>query len=225
MTSFSETMKYGFMAPWYRAVAESLVFGVQYTIHCSVEGDIAEFGCQSGRTATVIAATMKMSRSTKTLHLFDSFQGMPESVHSADVDNVHVKSGVWAKGELKGLNAEQLRRRCERYLPGDSVRIYEGWFSETLRKIPEPAKFAMLHIDCDLYQSTIDVLDFLFRGRRVSEGAVIFFDDWDCNRASNSHGERKAWREICERYRVNASDAGGYAAACHKFIVHSYQGM
>jgi hypothetical protein len=150
MTSFTETMKHGYMAPWYRVVAENLIFAVQYTVHSDVEGDIAEFGCQTGRTATAISAAMKLVRANKTLQLFDSFQGMPESTHEIDRENEHVKSAVWGKGELKGLSPTQLRKKCRKYLPDDSIKIYEGWFSETLPKVPPGAKFSMLHIDCDL---------------------------------------------------------------------------
>ena len=224
MTSFGETAKHGFMAPWYRAVAENLVFAVQYTVHSAVEGDIAEFGCQTGRTATAIAAAMKLMRANKTLHLFDSFQGMPESTHESDLGNEHVKSGVWSKGELKGISPDELRKKCRKYLPDESIRIYEGWFSETLREIPQGTKLSMMHIDCDLYLSAFEVLDFLFQVRCVSEGAIFLFDDWDCNRASNEHGERKAWLEVCQKYQMSVSDSGGYGWAGHKFIVHSYSG-
>jgi hypothetical protein len=222
LAGFLETATYGFMAPWYRVAAENLLFAVQYTVHSAVPGDIAEFGCQSGRTATVISATMKLMRAKKTLHLFDSFEGMPESVHEADKENEHVKSGVWGKGTLKAISPESLRRKCEKYLPSDLIKIHKGWFSESLPRLPQGTKFAMLHIDCDLYLSALDVLDFVFKSRALSDGAIILFDDWDCNRASNEHGERRAWREACEKYKVLATDSGGYGFAGHKFIVHRY---
>ena len=73
LAGFLETAKYGYMAPWYRVAAENLLFGVQYTVHAAVPGDIAEFGCHTGRTAAVISASMKLMRANKMLHLFDSF--------------------------------------------------------------------------------------------------------------------------------------------------------
>jgi len=81
----------------------------------------------------------------------------------------------------------------------------------------------MLHIDCDLYQSTMDVLQHVFRSRMVAEGAIILFDDWNCDRACPSRGERKAWSEICSQYLVQASDLGSYGWAGQKFIVHQYR--
>jgi hypothetical protein len=222
MTSFLETAKHGFMAPSYRAIAETLVFAVQYATHASVPGEIAEFGCQSGRTATAIASMMKLVRTTKTLHLFDSFEGLPPSTHHADQDNLHVKSGVWGAGELKGISPAQIRSKCERYLAAESIFVYKGWFSESLPKVPKGTKFSMLHIDCDLYSSALDVLDFTFGHHMVSEGAILLFDDWDCNHASNEHGERKAWREMVKKYNIVAEDYGSYGWTGHKFIIQSY---
>ena len=222
MTSMRESAKYGFDSLGFRLIAERLVMGVQYTVHSAVEGDIFEFGTHTGRTARVIAMAMKLYRADKTLHLFDSFEGMPESHDPADLDNEHVKLGVWGKGQLKGVSPEQLRRMCAKFVDTKFIKIYEGWFSDTLGKIPKGNRISMLHVDSDLYSSAFEVLDFVFKNNLISEGALIFFDDWDCNRASNVHGERKAWREITERYGISSEDRGVYAWAGREFVVHSY---
>jgi hypothetical protein len=222
MTSFWENAKYGYNALACRPVAEALVWGVQYTVCAAVPGDIAEFGCHTGRTAKVLSAAIKVMRAKKRLLLFDSFEGLPASVHEADRENVHVKTGVWGTGVYKGLDPEQLRRACQKYLPPTAIEIYRGWFSETMPQIASGTKFSMLHIDCDLYLSALNVLDFVFKTRVLSEGALVLFDDWNCCRASNNFGERRAWREACDRHKVVVEDAGGYGWAGQKFIFHSY---
>jgi hypothetical protein len=78
-----------------------------------------------------------------------------------------------------------------------------------------------VHLDCDLYSSTAEVLEYLFVHRHVAEGSVVFFDDWNCNRASPQMGQRRAWREAVERHRIEFSDCGEYAVLGHKFIVHA----
>jgi hypothetical protein len=222
LTSTRESIKYGFDALACRLIAESLIVGVQYTVHSAVEGDIAEFGTQTGRTAKVISTAMRLYRADKSLHLFDSFEGMPEAHHPADLDNEHVKQGVWGKGQLRGASPEQLRAWCGRRLPADSIKIYKGWFSDTLPKIPTGQRFSMIHIDSDLYSSAHEVLEFMFKTHSLTEGALVYFDDWNCNRASNNHGERKAWLEITKRYNVSFDDLGGYSWAGHKFVIHDY---
>ena len=80
----------------------------------------------------------------------------------------------------------------------------------------------MLHVDCDLYQSTIDALDYLFSRKMISQGAIILFDDWYCNRSSNSHGERKAWQELVLKYKISSEDLGCYAWGGNKFIIQDF---
>ncbi len=220
--SVADGVRAGPKALWHRVVAENLFFGVQYVTESSVEGDIAEFGCATGRTPRVIAGAMKLMSSAKSLHLFDSFEGLPASTSQEDLGNAHVKTGVWAAGQCRGVSQGRLREFCRRHLPGERIKIYAGWYSETLSRIPAGTKFAMMHIDCDLYLSAFEVLNCLFKEKRVAEGAIILFDDWDCNHASNEHGERKAWRDVCANHRIVSSDLGGYGWAGHKFSVHSY---
>jgi len=64
------------------------------------------------------------------------------------------------------------------------------------------------------------VLDFLFGNGILSDGAVLMFDDWNCNRASPNHGQRRAWRECVGKHGISYSDCGDYGSMCHKFIVH-----
>src|SRR5579863_4153609 len=207
-----------------QATADNLLFAVQYVNDCSVEGDIAEFGCMTGRTATVISGALASFKSKKKLHLFDSFEGLPKTSGGVDSGSIHVQRGDWAPGTCKGISPTALKKKCRRYLGGDQLFIYEGWFSETMPTIPPSTVFAMLHVDCDLYQSTMDVLDYLFSHKMVARGAIILFDDWNCNWASNEQGERKAWRELVAKYAIDAEDSGAYACFGHKFIIHTYVG-
>jgi len=222
MLRWADGVRYGHNALWHQAAAENLFFGVQYVTESSVDGDVAEFGCFRGRTAKVLSAGMKAMRSAKSLHLFDSFEGLPPSTSKEDLENVHVKSGVWGPGTCWGVSQERLKGICRRFLPEDRIKIYAGWYSQTLSKIPAETKFSLVHVDCDLYLSAFEVLDYLFKFKHLEEGAMLLFDDWDCNRASNNHGERKAWADVYGKYQIQSSDLGGYGWAGHKFIVHSY---
>jgi hypothetical protein len=77
-----------------------------------------------------------------------------------------------------------------------------------------------VHIDCDLYESTIDVLDYLLAHHHLADGCAIFFDDWNCSNASPAFGERRAWNEMVEKYQIRFSDCGDYSIYGHKFLVH-----
>lgn len=208
-------------------IRRKLSLGVKYVYFCAVDGDVAEFGTQSGRTASIFAcAISKIDKQyakykPKNLHLFDSFIGQPESESIVDKESPHAKSGAWGKGTCHGISIETLRGMCEKYLHGDRIKIYDGWFKDTLCQIPIETKFSLVHIDCDLYQSTIEVLNYLFSKQHIEEGTVIFFNGYNSNKASPKFGERRAWQETVEKYSVVYTDCGEYGITGRKFIVHS----
>lgn len=217
---------------WNDEIKKALALGVMYVCGADVEGDIAEFGTKAGKTSKIIASALSNiaklypyidSAKSKKLHLFDSFQGLPESASTIDIESPHVRTGNWGTGACKGGSKQQLLELCKDYLAENRILIYEGWFKDTLAQIPSDTKFSMLHIDCDLYLSALEVLETCFSKGFVQEGTAIFFDDWNCNRGSPAWGERRAWSEIVEKFIVKFSDEGSYSWHGKKFIVHSYR--
>jgi O-methyltransferase len=212
-------------------IARALTFGVLYVNSADVKGDIAEFGTMGGFTARSIAAAMVFDprhqpySPLRRLRLFDSFEGLPEITSTIDLDSPHVISGTWSKGGCKVLGAHELRTMVEGILPPERVEIAEGWFADTLKALPSDTRFAMIHFDGDLYQSTIDALEPCFERGFVSKGAVICFDDWNCNQSDPAYGERRAWAELVERFGIAASHGGDYSIGGTKFLIHSYRGI
>jgi len=213
-------------------IFRALISGVQYVYGMDVKGDIAEFGTMTGRTAVAIAVAQKMQfskfqndiRGGKRVWFLDSFEGLPKATASADLESPHVKTNIWGSGTCQGLSEEQFTNLILQILPKEQFEVIKGWYSESVKQLND-AKFSMLHIDCDLYSSTMDALEPLFMGKNISPGAILFFDDWNCNFASKEFGERKAWDELVEKYKVKFSDEGSYSIACRKFIIHDYHGI
>jgi hypothetical protein len=52
------------------------------------------------------------------------------------------------------------------------IFIHKGFYSETL-KVPPEAKTSIVHFDCDLYQSTIEVFSGLHQGNCFQDGTVL----------------------------------------------------
>ncbi len=115
---------------------------------------------------------------------FDSFVGLPEG---------------WTPGTRKGgLSAKGKVPRVRR-----NVTLVEGFFEDSLPGFLTglgDEKIAFVHIDCDLYSSTIFVLNSL-RDRLVP-GSVIVFDEY-YNYAEWQDGEHKAWTEFCENEKID----------------------
>ena len=97
-----------------------------------------------------------------TWHGFDSFLGLPP-------DTRHDKN--WAAGKYSTSGA----------LPSvkPNVVLHKGWFNETLPGFlrSHHAPLAFVHMDADIYSSTISVLDALFGACRQRVGTVIAFDE------------------------------------------------
>jgi O-methyltransferase len=215
-------------------VHKKLAEGVSYIVGMAVEGDIAEFGTMTGRSAVALATALDFVNEesyvadelhgigSRKLWLFDSFEGLPEARFNIDAVSPHVAAGIWGKGTCKGLTPEGLTAVVSRYLKNSEFRVIKGWFKDTVPSIPSGTRFAFVHIDGDLYESALDVLDALFERNMISRGALIYFDDWNCNAGNPRMGERRAWQEMVEKYVVEFSDMGPYGIACNRFMVHDY---
>ena len=84
------------------------------------------------------------------------------------------------------VGADQVRANFDRYgLLDDQVRFLEGWFADTLPMAPIE-QLAILRLDGDLYESTMDALVPLYE--KVSPGGFVIVDDygaWEpCRRPS-----------------------------------------
>ena len=81
------------------------------------------------------------------------------------------------------------------------VHFHKGLFGDTIRPFLEqkgPEAFlAYANIDCDLYSSTLDILEG-FHGR-VVPGTILVFDEY-IGHPSWRQDEFRAWRECCKRF-------------------------
>jgi hypothetical protein len=75
------------------------------------------------------------------------------------------------------------------------VKLHRGWFNESLPPFlsANPGSAAFLHIDCDIYSSTVTILD-CFKDRIVP-GTIIVFDEYFNYPNWKSH-EHKAFEEF-----------------------------
>ena len=218
-------------------IFEALSESTYYVFNNEVEGHIAEFGTGTGFSTRTIALAManfsklilKNVRQDRidavrsgfpSLFLFDSFEGLPVATDPVDLDSPYVVSRRWHEGRFADLGMSELVAMCEKFIGNEQIHPFEGWFSKTLPTLAPGTKFAMVHLDCDLYSSTFEVLDYLILHEHLSDGTLLLFDDWNCNRASPRFGQRKAWSDIVEKHDFEFSDAGDYAILGHKLFVH-----
>jgi hypothetical protein len=181
---------------------------IEYITICNVDGEVCEFGTFNGYTAHLFAQMMRYYGTKKTLHLFDSWEGFPE-ITGNDLDCKEVKDGLWKRGDCQVYNArEDLELSLNIF---HKTITHKGFYTPDMW-IPD--KIALAHIDCDLYESTIIVLNAI--KPHLSEGAVLIFDDFNNNLASNRFGERKALKDS----GINVESWFTYGSSCYVFLAN-----
>ena len=171
--------------------AQALALAFNYAHSEKIPGDFAEFGVWQGRTFVEAWRAGGRAGTPRRYFAYDSFEGLPE-IEGTD------ETGRWETGEFThSRRAFEARLRRAR-VPAADVEIVQGFFDATLKpSVAEPREVAIAWVDCDLYASTVPVLDFLTD--RLVQGAILLFDDWFCFKGDPTVGEQKACAEWLER--------------------------
>jgi hypothetical protein len=113
----------------------------------------------------------------------DSFQGLPTpdvERYPADAELLIEDQGEQAMVDAAlAVPVETVRANIERYhlFDPERVRFVEGWFKDSLPTAPID-EIALLRLDGDLYESTMDSLVNL--EPRVTPGGFVIIDDYGC---------------------------------------------
>jgi Macrocin-O-methyltransferase (TylF) len=169
------------------------------------------FGCGGGRTVSALKIAFD-SQGLKLPHLnlFDSFSGLP-SEQDGVTTNTYWRKGSYSSG-VRGL-----RNKLDKLgIAASQYRIYEGFYSESLNPAAasagdlKPALY--IDIDCDLYISTFQALDFMFSSNLATAGTYIGYDDWGDTKTW-LEGESRAHKEISEKYGVDFEECFSWGRA------------
>lgn len=173
-----------------RVVMENLLTRLQSVILDGVPGDVIEMGCHAGDTSVFFARMIQelngfgpehTPTSIRRLHLYDSFQGLPEKGAKDNPD--------WGDAGSVRTAEQVVRARFDKEdLP--PPQIHSGWFAE-LPDAEFPDKIAFAFFDGDLYQSIFD--SFVRVYPRLSSGAIVCVHDYGVD---NWPGVQRA----CEEY-------------------------
>ena len=139
-----------------------------------IPGDLIETGVWRGGVTILMRGMLEAWGDTeRSVWVADSFEGLPApNVEAYPDDAGHDMSGV----STLMVGADQVRANFDRYgLLDDQVRFLEGWFADTLSMAPIE-QLAILRLDGDLYESTMDALVPLYD--KVSPGGFVIVDDY-----------------------------------------------
>jgi len=137
-----------------------------------VPGDVAECGVWRGGSCIFMAGYLKLyDMHSRRVIVADSFDGLPRP--KAEDAGLDLSKEVFP--EL-AVSLETVQENFAAYdLSSGSVVFLKGWFKDTLPSAPI-TQLALLRLDGDLYESTMDCLVALYE--KVAPGGIIIVDDY-----------------------------------------------
>ncbi|MFE6738418.1 TylF/MycF/NovP-related O-methyltransferase [Streptomyces tubercidicus] len=152
----------------------NLYWALCSVVRSGVVGDVVELGCNAGLTSVLLEMVLDVESPDRTLHLYDSFEGLPAPSQSdrylREGDCKATESDVYAAFERWHLRPPE---------------VHAGWFDTTLpQQLPDQVAFA--YLDGDFYESILTSLTHVWP--RLSVGGSVLVDDY-CDRAASP----RAW--------------------------------
>lgn len=137
-----------------------------------VDGDIVECGVSLGHGALLFTLFSDYIEKPRTYFGFDSFEGFPDPVEKDEITPIKGK-GFWANPPDAVLRVLHDGRLGDELIQ-ERIRLVKGWFDQTLPRFE--GRIALLHLDCDLYESYKLSLETLYD--KVQPGGAIMFDEY-----------------------------------------------
>ena len=147
---------------------------IEYVLANNVPGDLIETGVwRGGATIFMRACLAAHGVSDRVVWVADSFEGLP----SPDPEKFpHDAGDKHSTYDYLRVSLDEVKSNFQRYgLLDGQVRFLKGWFRDTLPNAPVRS-LAILRLDGDMYESTIEALDALYP--RVSVGGYVIVDDY-----------------------------------------------
>lgn len=123
-----------------------------------LNGAMAELGTLLGGSAYLIGHLAPQ----KTLHIFDTFTGLPSDDTFGD----------FKQGYFVG-NEQEVRKRLA-YL---KTVFHVGLFPETTKVLPNDITYSFVYVDGDIYKTTVDAINYFWP--RLVKNGIMLLDDYE----------------------------------------------
>ncbi|KKS98338.1 MAG: hypothetical protein UV73_C0002G0052 [Candidatus Gottesmanbacteria bacterium GW2011_GWA2_43_14] len=148
---------------------------IEFLKHNGPINDYLEFGVFRGDSLICMYQALKQHKINHSrLFGFDSFEGLPE------IKDKYDKKLPWQKGEFVSALATTRGNLNRAHVNWNRVFLIKGYFNNTLNKNlidkHNLKSASIIMIDCDLYSSAREALDFC--ASMINDRTIIFFDDW-----------------------------------------------
>ncbi len=155
---------------------DNVQFCVEDCLRRNIPGDLIECGVWRGGVSIFMRAILAAHGITdRIVWVADSFQGLPTPPPNSQ-DAVMHQLPVLVEANHYAVDQDTVQANFRRYgLLDEQVQFLPGWFADTL---PHASieQIAVLRVDGDYYQSTMDILTNLYP--KLVFGGYIILDDW-----------------------------------------------
>jgi O-methyltransferase len=155
----------------------------------AIPGDFIETGVWRGGCCILLRGVLAASGVTdRKVYVADSFEGFPPP--NPDAPHHDKTLGlILRRSPQLAIGLAEVKRNFTRYnLLDDQVVFVKGFFKDTLASL-DARSFALLRLDCDLYEPTMEALSALYP--RLSSGGYVIVDDYnwipECRAAVNGY--------------------------------------
>ncbi|WP_045215354.1 TylF/MycF family methyltransferase [Desulfonatronovibrio magnus] len=169
---------------------DNIQFCVEKVLMDNIPGDLMETGVWKGGATIFMRGLLKAYGITnRSVWVADSFEGLPRP----DLHNYPHDQGIdlYQFSEL-AVSLSEVQDNFDRYgLLDDQVKFVKGWFKDSLPQAPVQ-QLAVLRLDGDLYESTVNALDNLYP--KLTPGGFLIVDDYGaveaCSQAVHDYRRR-----------------------------------
>ncbi len=169
----------------------ALINAVTYVSQNRIAGDIAECGVWRGGSMMTVALTLlALGDRSRTLYLFDTFEGMSlPTGNDKSFDGISAESqlerdpqgtGIWCYASLDDVRTNILSTGY----PAEKIQLIRGKVEDTI-PAHMPSKLSLLRLDTDWYESTKHELKHLYP--ILDRKGILIIDDY-----GHWQGARKA---------------------------------
>lgn len=158
------------------------------------EGDLIEVGVWRGGSGALIAKKAKLLELKSTVYLCDTFSGV---VKAGDQDSKYIG------GEHSDTSVELVKELMKKF-GVNNTEILVGMFPEDSANLIEDKKFRFAHVDVDVYQSSKDIVNWIWP--RLLVGGIIVFDDYGysgCDGVTKYINEERIKKDRVILYNLN----------------------
>lgn len=171
---------------------DNVRFCVEDVIKNNIQGDLIETGVWRGGSCIFMRAILAAHGiKDKRIFVADSFEGLPKpdkkNYPRDRHDKLHTETFL-------AISKEEVEDNFKKYsLLDEQVIFVKGWFKDTLSTVPSD-KFAVIRLDGDMYQSTMEALTSLYH--RLSIGGYCIIDDYGIKHCKEAVDDFRAENNI-----------------------------